>query len=292
MREWMHHEIIIPKREVVVKVSSSAKFLWHQHVKLLWFPVKILFFTQLFSFRDFLFFFILFYYLLLIFFTCTLKTYFFCYLLCVMSRFAITRLDKFLISLPIRHLPYQKFRIILNIVLIVNEFECCVFFPAAPIQLGESKAAVVLVFSSFFYSQSQSRERNFTSTKDTWSRARQKNQLCVQWMNGKMKKKYTNVQKSHFTFTCCLPPFHLAFFYFNTRYALLLARSYMLAPKKKSLSCCKPDQNVKDEKYIRKSRVGMGKGDRVQAFDIKHDNSAGGKAWPTFVYCWQTGHSV
>lgn len=54
-----------------------------------------------------------------------------------MCQLAIANNDrqKKVFACPIRHLLEQKFRIILNIVLIVNEFECFVLFPAAPIFL-------------------------------------------------------------------------------------------------------------------------------------------------------------
>lgn len=71
--------------------------------------------------------------------------------------------DKILISLSIRHLPYQKFRIILNIVLIVNEFECCVSFPAAPI-LRRSSTTVSTAFACVGFLQFSS--RNFASKRE------------------------------------------------------------------------------------------------------------------------------
>jgi hypothetical protein len=127
----------------------------------------------------------------------------------------------------------------------------CFFFPAAPIQDScreTNRPAVVLVFSQFLLRaekeillQQKTLEANAAENSEE-----KKSVMCT--MNGKTKKKYTNVQKSHFTFTCCLPPFHLTFFYFNTRSALSLARDRSCSLRKKSFSRCKPDQNVKDRR--------------------------------------------
>lgn len=118
--------------------------------------------------------------------------------LCVIYGFPLSRTfqaDKILISLPIRHLLYQKFQIILNIVLIVNEFECCVscFFPQHRFS-AESKSCACSGVGFLQFSQKQHEKE--ISTKDTWSSEiqlgredRRKNQLCVvQWMNGKTTK--------------------------------------------------------------------------------------------------------
>ena len=58
---------------------------------------------------------------------------------------AIFDRQKKVFASPVRHLLEQKFRIILNIVLIVNEFECFVLFPAAPIFLFASCVVLLLL---------------------------------------------------------------------------------------------------------------------------------------------------
>lgn len=120
--------------------------------------------------------------------------------------------DKFSISLSIRHLPYQKFRIILNIVLIVNEFECCVsyFFSrstdSSQPPVHDQSTAVVLVFSSLLYTRAtQLRKKFFASTQQKTLEAaefqmeeKKISYVYNEWMGKAKKKKYTNVQKSHF----------------------------------------------------------------------------------------------
>jgi hypothetical protein len=149
--------------------------------------------------------------------------------------------QKKVFACPIRHLHEQKFRIILNIVLIVNEFECFVLFPAAPIFLllllllcrsprrrlflfdgVGSLLCKAFTFSFFLALLTRS---NAEPQQKTLEAAWKKIQLCAQsrerareeekeLLNGKSihtrKKRgaqHTNMQKSHF-YSCFgpLPP--------------------------------------------------------------------------------------
>lgn len=137
--------------------------------------------------------------------TCTVKTFF---AICFVSSLRTYQADKFLISLSIRQLLCQKFRIILNIVLIVNEFECCIFFPAAPI-LQSPPACGCVGFLQFLLLETK--EIFASTTKDTWSERqkfrwkRRKNQLCVQWMNGKNEEKIHKRAKVPLLLAVCPP---------------------------------------------------------------------------------------
>lgn len=157
-----------------------------------------------FNYPDFLRFLRLF----IFFFTCTLRAFF--YAICFLSSMDLPsrrtyQADKNLISLPIRHLLYQKFRIILNIVLIVNEFECCVsFFPQHQF-CWESKCCSCVGFLQFlkarkkFLPPQQKTLEASGRNSDGREVEEKKSVMCImnEWENDE-EKKNTNVQKSHF----------------------------------------------------------------------------------------------
>lgn len=146
--------------------------------------------------------------------------------------------------------------------MIVNEFECCVFFYRSTNSARVQPTAMVLVFSSFFIffiSFTQKSKEIFALTKDTWSERGRKSDgreaktsvMCTmnEWEN---EEKNTQTCKSP-TFTWRLPPFHLAVFYFNTRAALLLVYAYSKKSWSKSLVRVVVNRTRMNVKY--KSRI-------------------------------------